>query len=217
MLGLLNPGCVDLRYRSLYSRCCEFLRLEYGVSSLVFHSFESVFLFAVACDAGIVDLASVPNQFCCRLRAGRSLEFASDRELGRFCASFSLLAAETKSADAFARRAKSGCQSAASPFSLAVSPRPKLLFEAGSKLLLHLRWIYPRTFGARAQREQAITRDLLPSDRVCFRVHIWSHDQDPGRPAARRGTEANGFEHRNCDSRIRLRAGLATGSARRAV
>jgi hypothetical protein len=41
-----------------------------------------------------------PIKFDCRLRAGRTLEFAPDREVGRFCASFSLLAAETKSADA---------------------------------------------------------------------------------------------------------------------
>ena len=100
MLGLLNPGRTDLRYRSLYSRCCQFQHLEYGVPSLLFHSFESVFLYAVAADAGAVDVARVPRQLCCRLRAGRSLEFAADRELGRFCSSFSLLAAETKSADA---------------------------------------------------------------------------------------------------------------------
>jgi hypothetical protein len=59
-----------------------------------------VFLYAIACDAGAVDTASVPNQVCCRLRAGRTLEFAPDREVGRLCASFSLLAAESKSADA---------------------------------------------------------------------------------------------------------------------
>jgi hypothetical protein len=100
MLGLLNPGGIDLRYRSLYSRCCEFQHLEYGVSSLVFHSFESVFLYALACDAGAVDLARVPNQLCCRLRAGRRLELAPDRELGRLCAAFSVIAAENKTADA---------------------------------------------------------------------------------------------------------------------
>jgi hypothetical protein len=100
MLGLLNPGRTDLKYRSLYSRCCQFQHLEYGVPSLLFHSFESVFLYAIAGDAGAVDTAKVPNQVCCRLRAGRRLEFAPDREVGRFCASFSLLAAETKSADA---------------------------------------------------------------------------------------------------------------------
>jgi hypothetical protein len=100
MLGLLNPGRGDVTYRSLYSRCCQFQHLEYGVPSLLFQSFEAVFLYAVACDAGAVDLAKVPKQVCCRLRAGRTLEFALDRELARFCASFSLLAAETKSADA---------------------------------------------------------------------------------------------------------------------
>ncbi len=100
MLGLLNPGRGNLAYRSLYSRCCQFQHLDYGVSSLVFHSFEAVFLYAIACDSEVIDLASVPKQVCCRLRAGRTLEFASDRQLARFCASFSLLAAETKSADA---------------------------------------------------------------------------------------------------------------------
>jgi hypothetical protein len=100
MLGLLNPGRTNLRYRSLYSRCCQFQHLEFGVPSLVFHSFESVFLYAIASDAGVADTARLPNQLCCRLRAGRNLEFAADRELGRFCSSFSLLAAESKSADA---------------------------------------------------------------------------------------------------------------------
>jgi hypothetical protein len=100
MLGLLNPGRTDLTYRSLYSRCCQFQHLEYGVLSLPLHTFESVFLYAVACDAGAVDSSSVPRQVCCRLRASRSLERAPDREVARFCASFSLLAAENKSADA---------------------------------------------------------------------------------------------------------------------
>ena len=52
MLGLLNPGCVDLRYRSLYSRCCEFLPWSTAFPLSFFTASRSVFLSAIACDAG---------------------------------------------------------------------------------------------------------------------------------------------------------------------
>jgi hypothetical protein len=99
MFGLLNPGKTDLTYRSIYSRCCQHQHLEYGISTLRFHNFESAFLFALACDVGAVSLDGIPRQNCCRLQASRRLRESADREIGRFCSSFSMLAAGMRSAD----------------------------------------------------------------------------------------------------------------------
>jgi len=217
MLGLLNPGRTDLKYRSLYSRCCQFQHLEYGVPSLLFHSFESVFLYAIAGDAGAVDTAKVPNQVCCRLRAGRRLEFAPDREVGRFCASFSLLAAETKSADAL-RDAPS----------LVAKTRDQLFqsrFRRARTYFSNLDTKFCSTFdGLIAEHLALENSSSMPSLATYCRPTAAAFEYTFGLMAKiLSGSDlkplpgASGFEHWGRDSRVRLREGLETRPTRRPI
>lgn len=99
MFGLMKPPVQDAAYRSVYSRCCQFQHLFYGVMSLSSVSYEAVFLYLCGMDAGLVDESIIVNQRCCRLRGSRSLKTASDAELGRFCGAFSVILADAKSQD----------------------------------------------------------------------------------------------------------------------
>jgi len=101
MFGLLNlgvQGAQDDAYRRVYCRCCQHLNQNYGRLSLLFHSYESVFLYSFCIDAGMLTTGSLPAQRCCRLRRGRPLR-GDNAEVGRFCSSASLLVASIKLED----------------------------------------------------------------------------------------------------------------------
>lgn len=99
MFGFLNPGQHSLSYRSLYARCCQLQRQSYGVLSLPWHAYESVFLYCCCVDAKAIDLRNVISQRCCRLTTGAPLGSATDAEVGLFTASVSLLLAKVKLED----------------------------------------------------------------------------------------------------------------------
>ena len=99
MFGFLNPGRHDLAYRRVYARCCQHHHLNYGLLSLPFLSYESIFLYLCARDAASATPFPLPNQVCCRLRTCRTLRDAPDGEIGRFCSAFSLILAATKFQD----------------------------------------------------------------------------------------------------------------------
>jgi hypothetical protein len=98
MFGFLNPGVQDGAYRRVYCRCCQYLNQNYGRLSLLFHSYESVFLYCFCIDAGALTEDSLPARTCCRMRRGRPLR-GPDAEVGRFCSSVSLLLASIKLED----------------------------------------------------------------------------------------------------------------------
>jgi hypothetical protein len=99
MFGFLNPRTQHLSYRSLYSRGCQHLKLSYGVRSLVFHSFESVFLYGYAADVGAFDRKKVPASKCCKLQASKTLLDQEDRVYGEFTSSLSMLLTSIKLED----------------------------------------------------------------------------------------------------------------------
>ncbi|PHS13756.1 MAG: hypothetical protein COA78_06615 [Blastopirellula sp.] len=99
MFGFLNPRTQHLSYRSLYARGCQHLKLSYGVRSLVFHSFESVFLYGYAADVGAFDRTKVPAKRCCKLQASKTLLEQPDRVYGEFTASLSMLLTSIKLED----------------------------------------------------------------------------------------------------------------------
>ncbi|MGO9601674.1 MAG: DUF5685 family protein [Isosphaeraceae bacterium] len=101
MFGLLNPsvrGVQDDAYRRVYCRCCQHQNQNYGRLSLLFHSYEAVFLYSFCIDAGMLTTDSLPAQRCCKFRRGRLLH-GDDAEVGRFCSSVSLLLASIKLED----------------------------------------------------------------------------------------------------------------------
>jgi hypothetical protein len=99
MFGFLNPRPHSLQYRRVYARLCQHQHRHYGIWSLAFHSYEAVFLYQCAADAGAVNLENLPDIRCCRLLTRSLGHDAPDAEIGRFCASVALLLASVKLED----------------------------------------------------------------------------------------------------------------------
>ncbi len=99
MFGFLRPRQEDLRYRSVYSRCCQHLRRHYGLRSTPFHSYEAVFLYACAMDAALFPQEIVKPQQCCKFAGLSGIRSAPDALIGRYCASVAAILADIKLAD----------------------------------------------------------------------------------------------------------------------
>jgi hypothetical protein len=99
MFGLLNPGRQDVLYRRAYARCCQHQRRRHGLPSLAFLSYESVLLYLVAADAGIVPLDDLPAITCCKLRRLPTGVSQVECEVARFCGALGMLLASVKLAD----------------------------------------------------------------------------------------------------------------------
>lgn len=96
MFGFMRGGCTDTAYRQIYAECCSAQRREFGLGSLFFHSYEAIFLYVLATDAGLCTRPPATAVTCCRLRNRKDNWPDFDREAARFCASFALLLAATK-------------------------------------------------------------------------------------------------------------------------
>jgi hypothetical protein len=99
MFGFMCPREENLRYRSVYSRCCQHLRYHFGLRSAPFHSYEAVFLYACALDAGLVPEGVIPSRRCCGLRRLPKPRSAPDYLIGRYCASVGVLLTDIKLTD----------------------------------------------------------------------------------------------------------------------
>ena len=99
MFGLMKPPVEDLRYRSAYSRCCQLQRQWYGIASLPVLSYDAVFLYLCAVDAGLVPESVIVPQTCCRFRSGSGIRKAPDFAIGGFCGAVSIVLADTKLQD----------------------------------------------------------------------------------------------------------------------
>ncbi|MCO6457025.1 MAG: hypothetical protein J5I93_17145, partial [Pirellulaceae bacterium] len=99
MFGFLSCGREHPAYRQAYARCCSFQHQYFGLESLVLLSYESVFLYVCAGDAGLVPLPASDAPTCCRLRTSRRLRLAADAEVARFCTAFGLLLGRIKLED----------------------------------------------------------------------------------------------------------------------
>ncbi|HEX3147952.1 MAG TPA: DUF5685 family protein [Gemmataceae bacterium] len=99
MFGFLNPRPHSADYRRAYARLCQHQRRAYGILSLPFHSYEAVFLYQCAVDAGAFPTAVMPHVHCCKLATPTSLPRDPDAAIGRFCASVALLLGSIKLED----------------------------------------------------------------------------------------------------------------------
>ncbi len=99
MFGFFKPGVESFDYRSIYSRCCQHQRQHYGLLSLPFHSYEAVFLYTCALDAGLFPESIIRQQTCCKLRRGKGILTAPDTQIGQFCASLAVLLTAIKLQD----------------------------------------------------------------------------------------------------------------------
>ncbi|MCA9167622.1 MAG: hypothetical protein KDB23_08135 [Planctomycetales bacterium] len=98
MFGFLRPPPHERPYRQIYAACCAYQRRSYGLESLAFHSYEAVFLYLLAVDAGVVSAPSADAVTCCRL-GWHAADEGVDPRLAQFCAAFAMLLAEIKVRD----------------------------------------------------------------------------------------------------------------------
>lgn len=97
MFGFLRPvfepgeSGVRTRYRQAYSRCCMAQHLEFGTLTLPFLSYEAVFVYILATEAGLCEGPPADSPTCCRLRASRRLSIDPDRRATKFSAAFGIL------------------------------------------------------------------------------------------------------------------------------
>lgn len=99
MFGFLSPRPHSDSYRHAYARVCVHLRRAFGVRALPFHSYEAVFTYQLALDAGAFPTAVMPAVRCCKLASPGDLSAAADAAHGRFAAAFALLLADIKLTD----------------------------------------------------------------------------------------------------------------------
>src|SRR5688500_2547216 len=95
MFGFLRPRAPTLAYRQVYAQCCARQHELYGISSLPLLSYEAVFLYVCAIDAGLCPGPPAGAPRCCRLRTSLNLP-AADLPIAEYCASFGLLLASIK-------------------------------------------------------------------------------------------------------------------------
>jgi hypothetical protein len=96
MFGVLRPQRQTLPYRRLYARLCQHYRANYGLRAVFWLNYETLFLYAIASDLGLLPSASIKDQQCCRLRRDPALSYSSDHQLGYFLASIGLLLGSLK-------------------------------------------------------------------------------------------------------------------------
>lgn len=99
MFGFLSPRPHPDSYRHAYARVCVHLRQAFGLRALPFHSYEAVFLYQLALDAGAFPASVMPAVRCCKLARPGNLSVAPDAAHGRFAAAFALLLADIKLRD----------------------------------------------------------------------------------------------------------------------
>ena len=96
MFGVLRPRQQSPQYRRLYARLCQHYRDNYGLRAVLWLNYETVFLYAVAFDLGLLPTAAIKDQQCCRLRRDPTIADSSDHQLGSLLAEIGLLVGSLK-------------------------------------------------------------------------------------------------------------------------
>jgi Family of unknown function (DUF5685) len=111
VFGFLNPATHSDAYRAAYSRCCQHQRVQHGLRSLPFLSYEAIFVYLFWRDVVANKAPILANQRCCRLKPLEKAERQPDFEIGQFCGGLSMLLATTKIEDDLEMAYHSGCAS----------------------------------------------------------------------------------------------------------
>ncbi len=132
MFGFMRGSRFDKTYRQVYAQCCDAQRLRFGVSSLLFHSYESILLYVLAVDAGACPAPPRTAVTCCRLRHRPDNWPGFDTELAKFCSHFALLLAAVKLDDDVRDDGSLPAQFGALAVSTPLCRRARLFPEPGS-------------------------------------------------------------------------------------
>ncbi len=96
MFGFLKPPS-HREYRQAYARCCSLQRSRFGLRSLVFVSYEAVFLYCAGIDLKLVPAPRESDPKCCRTRGVRLHDWsAKESTAAEFAGNFAMLLAKTK-------------------------------------------------------------------------------------------------------------------------
>ncbi|MBI1348100.1 hypothetical protein GC163_17640 [bacterium] len=99
MFGFLRGGKTDRIFRQAYARCCRTQHRDFGLTSLVFLSYEGVFSYLLSIDAGWTPVPDESSPLCCRLRQLKSGETPADYAAARFASVVGLTLAAVKIED----------------------------------------------------------------------------------------------------------------------
>ena len=87
------------RYRQVYASLCSWQRQKYGVRASILISYEAVFLYQLAIDAGIVNSPADNTPTCCKLRNDWSNHWQVNPVAAEFASAFGILLARIKIED----------------------------------------------------------------------------------------------------------------------
>jgi Family of unknown function (DUF5685)/NfeD-like C-terminal, partner-binding len=99
MFGFLRPGCYSRHYRQIYATYCAYQRQHYGVAASLFTSYEAVFMYLVAVEAGACAWPAATTPSCCRFRSDPTNRWGIDQELAGFASAVAMLLADAKLED----------------------------------------------------------------------------------------------------------------------
>jgi len=87
------------RYRQVYASLCSWQRQTFGVRASILISYEAVFLYQLAVDAGLVDSPAESTPTCCKLRNDWPNHWNVNPEAAEFASAFAILLARIKVED----------------------------------------------------------------------------------------------------------------------
>ncbi|MDB2687566.1 DUF5685 family protein [Mariniblastus sp.] len=87
------------RYRQIYASLCSWQRQTFGVRASILISYEAVFLYQLAVDAGLVDPPAECTPTCCKLRNDWPNHWNVNPEAAEFTNAFAILLARIKIED----------------------------------------------------------------------------------------------------------------------
>lgn len=100
MFGFLRGSKRSRVYRQAYARCCSMQRTHCGFRALPLISYESVFVYCLGVDLGVVDPPRDSDWLCCKTRRAKRYEWTdNERNAAEFSTHFAMLLAETKLCD----------------------------------------------------------------------------------------------------------------------
>jgi len=99
MFGFLRGSRCHRVFRQSYARICQVQRHLAGITATPFLSYESVFLYLTAIDAGLIPAPPADAPGCCRLRRRANWQDEPDAAVAEFCVAVALLLVQTKLED----------------------------------------------------------------------------------------------------------------------
>ena len=87
------------RYRQVYAALCSWQRQKFGVRASILISYEAVFLYQLAVDAGLIDSPAENTPTCCKLRNDWPNHWQVNPKAAEFASAFAILLARIKIED----------------------------------------------------------------------------------------------------------------------